>query len=394
MNNIALIAVAYNKVDSLLRLLHSLNVSEYDNEQIPLIISIDNSGTREVEEAAEKFHWLHGTKEIRTFEKRQGLKNHILSCGEYLKRYEAVYIFEDDILVSPFFYKYGKKCIERYKAVEDIEGISLYSPMWNQNANFPFEPMQAESDTYFMQYAQSWGQVWFRDRWEKFIAWYKKNEDFFEKEKNPQIPQILYTWGKKSWLKYHIAYCALEKKYFVYPYNSYTTTFVENGTHFIADITRYQVNLMMYDRKNLILADFDEKAIYYDAFFENMNLNEWIEKEYCDLQVDLYGCQLPDKVKRYIISSQKLPFKTVKEYGLQLRPIELNIYMKIEGKGIYLYDTHTCMKQKKTDIREQTVQKWNYFMKDRFILGKEIVPVCSQKFINLCRSIFRKGKVK
>ena len=58
MNNIAIVAVAYNRVSSLNRLLNSLlkaNLTE-----APLIISIDKSDTNIVEEFADTFTWSVG----------------------------------------------------------------------------------------------------------------------------------------------------------------------------------------------------------------------------------------------------------------------------------------------------------------------------------------------
>lgn len=78
----AIIAIGYNKVNSILRLLNSLNEAVYDDEQITLIVSVDKSDTDKVLCVANDFMWKHGEKQIRTFGERQGLKKHILSCGD------------------------------------------------------------------------------------------------------------------------------------------------------------------------------------------------------------------------------------------------------------------------------------------------------------------------
>ena len=383
MNKVALIAIGYNKVKSLLRLLESLNRAEYEGDEVPLIISMDYSGSDDVKKAAEAFEWSHGTKIIRAFSERQGLKKHILSCGDYLEEYDAVFVFEDDLMVSPYFYKFGKKCINYYGKNEEIEGISLYSPKWNQNANFPFEPLKKEHDTYFMQYAQSWGQIWLKKSWKEFKKWYECNTDFFAKEKNPHIPAVLYTWGENSWLKYHIVYCALKKRYFVYPYSSFTTVFVENGTHFGTDITRFHTELMVCDINHYRLAPFGEEASFYDSCFENEQTAQYLEESYRQVTMDLYGCRNQSLNTKYLLSTNALPFRIEKEFGLQLHPIELNISMKLEGKGIYLYDTSVEERRKKKDYSRQIVRKWDYFMRDRFLMWNEILPLCRQKISNL-----------
>lgn len=382
MSNFAIIAIGYNKTDSLIRLLDSLEKAEYGTDSVPLIVSIDKSENDAVIQVADRFEWTHGIKKIRTFQERQGLKPHILSCGDYLEQYEAVFVLEDDIVVSPYFYQYGKSCINYYKSNEQIEGISLYSPAWNQNANLPFTPLKTKYDTFFMQYAQSWGQIWLRDRWKKFKAWYENNIDFFEKKiVTSSIPENLYTWGENSWLKFHIAYCIVEKKYFVYPYASYTTAFTESGTHVKIGITRFHAELMIYDAKPYRWAPFNENALLYDAFFENNQIKRYLPCEKQEVSIDLYGRR--KSYDQYILSTQILPFKVEREYALQLRPIELNVIMDVEGTGIYLYHTATQCKISQKQCRQQLVKKWNYFMKERFLMWEEILPVCLQKISNL-----------
>lgn len=392
MSESAIIAIGYNNAEALVRLLDSLNRADYGNDAVPLIISLDHSGNDEVEKSAEEFQWQHGRKEIRTFEKRQGLRKHILSCGEYLHTYDALYVFEDDTLAAESFYRFGQACIAFYAKNEQIAGISLYSHAWNQNANFPFEPVKNQYDTYFMQYAPSWGQIWLKEPWLDFIEWYHENQQLFDAERNSDIPGVLYSWGDNSWLKYHIAYCAIKKKYFVYPYHSYTTDFVEKGTHFISNIARFQVNLIQGKADRFYLAPFNEQSVCYDAFFENIQVQQLYQKRDMEVKVDLYGCQSITQNNGLVLTTQHLPFQVIDEFAMQLRPLELNVLMNMKGSGIFLYDT-----SKKTDKAPDTrgnfyVKRWDYFMKDRFLMGNEILPLCFAKMKNLLRNFRWKYK--
>lgn len=385
----AIVVIGYNNGKSILRLLQSIQRAEYGKDSVDLIISIDHSGNQVVESIAENFEWYIGTKKIRTFKERQGLKKHILSCGSFLEQYDAIFVFEDDIIVSPYFYEYGKKCIDFYYNDKTVEGISLYSSQWNQNANFPFVPLKTKYDMYFLQLAPSWGQIWFKDRFEKFMEWYNDNQDFFDVE-DVRIPHNLYMWGDNSWLKYHIAYCIVQHRYFVYPYYSYTSTFTEVGTHYKAALTRFHADLLVDKEDEYRFANYDEERIRYDAFYENENLKVYLEKKYDDtVEVDLYGTKRFNNEKRYLLSTQILPYKIINKYGLQLRPMELNIYFETDGEEICLYDTCEKVKLKRKDIKQQSVKKWNYFMKERFLMGNEIIPVCRQKISNLLRNLTR-----
>lgn len=390
--SLAIVVVAYNSRMRLNRLLNSLSLAHYDNKNISLIISIDNSGQKDVEKLAEDFEWKYGTKIIRTFEERQGLRKHIISCGDYLEKYEAIIVLEDDLLVSPQFFRFARKCIEKYQYNLSIAGISLYSPQWNYDANLPFEPLKDRYDTYFIQYAQSWGQIWLRDQWKDFFLWYQKNEQYFENEKTNKLPENLFLWGKNSWLKYHIAYCAEKDKYFVYPYYSFTSCFSEEGAHISTSITRFHSRLMINSIDNYELSPFDDNAIKYDVFFESQQLERYMRENLEDtVAVDIYGRKLAGKSKGYILSSKLLEYQIIREYGLQLRPPELNVILNVVGKGLFLYDTHVKTKNV-ANKNQQILRVWNYFFKDRFLLMNEIVPVSTQKFKNLLKSLKYRNK--
>ena len=63
-----------------------------------------------------------------------------------------------------------------------------------------------------------------------------------------------------------------------------------------------------------------------------------------------------------------MPYKVVKEYGLQMRPYDMNIILNIPGNGIFLYDTCASGKRKsnrgnvlKYEIRGFLVQdEWRF----------------------------------
>ena len=114
MSKYAVVVVGYNRVGGMLRLLESLEKAQYGEDKLTLIISLDNCGKSGPEEAAKSFVWSHGEKIVRTFPKRQGLRKHILSCGEYLKEYDAIAVLEDDLLVSPTHQIYHSLCFQLF----------------------------------------------------------------------------------------------------------------------------------------------------------------------------------------------------------------------------------------------------------------------------------------
>lgn len=329
-----IVAIGYNRPDSMQRLLTALETSDYQGQQITLIVSIDNSGSDAVEHAANAAPWSHGQKIVRTFPERQGLRNHILQCGDYIEAYDldAIAVFEDDVVPSPVFYSYMTQCTERYSDSEEIAGISLYKHGLNVNANLPFQPQPSQYDVFFMQFAQSWGQIWLRKQWKAFADWYTsaENDHVFDPDK---IPAFVCRWPKTSWLKYHIKYCVEKNKYFVYPYFSYATCFSEAGSHTDTTTTRLQVPLQTKIVDVLRLPENVADGVVYDAYFEYMDAS--------DVCYDLYGTRQNYGNKKKLLSCKRLPYRVLGSYGMVLKPHEMNYLSGLQGDDIFLYDLNT-----------------------------------------------------
>ena len=335
MSRFAVIAIGYNRVESMNRLLLSLSRGDY-TEEVDLIISIDYSGSDDVQHCAELFEWHFGNKIIRIFHERQGLKKHILSCGDYLEEYDAVALFEDDIVVSPSFFSFMQQSYDFYKNENQIAGISLYSHAWNVNKEETFYPEPSEYDTYFFQFAQSWGQIWLKKQWIGFKQWLKNNNG--KVETAPDIPSNVSQWPDNSWLKYHIKYCIRENKYFVYPYISMSSCFSDVGEHQKRKNTIFQVPISTSRREKWNFAPFHESAIKYDAFFERQGLGKIIGIPDNDLLIDLYGSKTDSTYQRFILTMKSYPYHILESYGLQLRPHEVNVEVRNPGNDIFLYD--------------------------------------------------------
>lgn len=367
MEKIALVVIAYNRIASLKRLLESLDSVYYDGEEnVPLVISIDKSDTDKVERFADEFVWRHGEKTVIKHRQNLGLKQHILNQGEWLQEYDAIVVLEDDVVVARDFWYYVKQCVHKYQNEDKIAGISLYGFSVNYHLRHPFIPMHmGDHDVYFMNCAMSWGQVWMRESWRKFYDWYLGHSDFVA---TPSLPKSICSWGDKSWLKFHTRYCIEENKYFVFPYVSYSTNFSERGTHMSASDTIYQVPLMQGKKRNLCLPSVDASdAVLYDGFFENKKLYDELGLDSSQCCLDLSETNGNREHKRYWLTTMCLPYKVVKQWPLEMRPMELNVLGGIgRGSGIYLYDTsvsvaHPCK------VKGNSAYLTQYFMQSSFV---------------------------
>lgn len=385
MKKYAIVVVGYNRHNEMLRLLESLNKANYGNDKVTLIISLDYSENKNVEKIARDFDWMYGEKIVRTFPKRQGLRQHILACGDFLEEYDAIAVLEDDLIVAPAFYQYMKQAVEFYWDDDKIAGISLYNHLWNVNVAYPFMPAKMKGDVYFLQFAQSWGQVWMKKQWNAFKTWYTCNNDTFVAAEG--VPDFVCRWPNNSWLKYHIRYCVEQNKYFVYPYEGLTTCFSEKGEHAKAKTTTYQIPMYYGNDKQYLFMPFQENSneiAIYDAFFERKYVGKYLHVSEDDLCVDIYGSKRNTLYKKYLISCKQLPYKMIASYALELRPQEMNVLLQVKGEDIFLYDTDVS-DEKKSKKEDTELKMWLYqtkaFVKKK-IMCRALVKYALGKIFN------------
>ena len=384
MSDFAIVVIGYNRVDSMERLLNSLNNVDYCGQTLPIFISIDTSGSDIVERFAHEFIWKHGKKTVLTYLERLGLRNHILKCGQLTEQYDSIAVFEDDIYVSPNFYNYMKLAVEFYNNNQHIAGISLYNHLWHPGVNRFFTAEHSQYDTYFLQFAQSWGQIWFKKPWQDFIEWYKSNNEEFEEYFD--MPDYVTEWPKSSWLKYHIKYCIKNDKYFVYPYISISTNFADSGEHVIISNSTYQVPLQFGIKTDYNFAPFDQNCIKYDAFFERQELGKYLgvdEKKIC---VDIYGQKKNNQYRKYWLTMEKIDCQIINSFALKLRPHEMNIIMDIGGQDIFLYDT--TIKKKNANKEEFELKQNIYDIRD--LHTHSLIRVTKYRILNMILNLLKR----
>lgn len=336
--NIPVVVIAYNRLDSLKRLLSSLNRAIYTLD-VKLIISIDGGGDEKVIEYAKQFVWKHGEKELVVHQSNIGLRQHVLSCGSLSKYYDGVILLEDDIYVAPNFYEYVAEAQDFYKDDPNVAGIALYSHLHNETAKLPFIPIDDGYDVYFSTLACSWGQSWSAAQWVGFASWYEKNESM-DLRNDATIPPDVRIWPDTSWKKYFIKYLAQNQKYFVYPRISYSTNFGDRGQHHEGTKT-FQVPLSV-GKKELKFPKLEDSGSRYDVYceLERDCLSFYVEdlKNY-DLTVDLFGMKHMSSIDtKYVITRQDCS-QAIKSYGLELKPHEMNVIDSIRGSDLVLAET-------------------------------------------------------
>lgn len=348
-----IVVVAYKRLHTLKRLLHSIENAVFKVDSVTLIISIDyHPENNDVIECARAFQWVHGDKIVKTHKENMGLHRHIIECGDYSIEYGAAIILEDDEIVAPYFYEYTRLAHDFYCTDERIAGISLYAHEWNGYAGKKFQPVYKDGDVYFGQFSCSRGQSWSARQWLAFKKWYADNTEITRDE---LLPPSMYEWSA-SWGKYFARYLVENDKFYVMPYKPVATIFGETGTH--AAKMELDVQVALYfgeDNCNFILF---EAGSHYDMFFENMDLKKIVaERNHIsasDICVDLYALSKRQYgEKRYVLTTRKLNYRIMECYDLNLRPHDVNVLLNMPGKGIYLYDTADPEKNKEYRLKNR-----------------------------------------
>lgn len=357
MNNFALVIIAFNRVESLARLVNSLLRADYMGDHVDLVISIDNSGSDTVIKYAENIKWPYGKLKIIVQKTRLGLKKHVLSCGSLTSLYENICVLEDDLYVSRAFYRFSKAAIVHFSDFKNVAGISLYSHQWNPYVNMPFFAAEDQYDVYLLQVASSWGQIWNRRGWEKFIFWLEGKTD--ADLASDLLPTAVSNWSSKSWLKFYNRFLVDNNQYYIYPRQSLTTNFSDRGEHALFPSTTYQVSLPVEARKQYLFPTAIDSTIRYDSFFENENLPDYMGLPRNQVNVSMYENRFQNK--KYLLTTKILNYKIIQEFGIKMRPIDMNVILNVPGSGIYLYDTSTSKMNK--NIPTSSISRFIYDIK-------------------------------
>lgn len=386
-SKIAIVAVGYNRLLSLSRLLDSLSAAEYSSNDVPLVLCIDASGHQQLYDYVKNFEWKHGEKYVIIQKERLGLKKHIYFCGDLTRYFKAVVLLEDDLYVSPYFYDYVEKTVEKYGDNPRVSQISLYKNEGNGYAGLPFHPLENGNDVFLLQDVSTWGECWTEQMWYGFKEWLEKCSD--EDIMTAEMPVQIKRWDR-AWSKYFNAYVDKTNRFNVFPYIPLSTNFGDVGEHGGSNNANVQVH-MLWGKKNYVFGDFDTLE-RYDFFFNNEKLYEWLGMKEDEVCLNLYGNSDNVKKKRYILTTKLLPYKVVKSYGLSFKPIELNIKFSIPGDAIFLYDTCVSGKCNKGTKSGYTYTSLRYFLQNYrpSLIKEELVAYYKNMINNKLRKVFKR----
>lgn len=332
MQDPALVVLAYDRPDSLRRVLGSIADANFGSRtRVPLVISIDHGGGNEVLRVAESFEWRYGEKQVIVRPEKLGMREHSLRCGDLSLDFGAVIFLEDDSFVAPYFYQYALAAGDFFDSDPAIAGVSLYAQLFNEITGLSFSPLEDGKDTFFIQSACTWGVLWTGAQWQAFREWLREYgsgpvtiED--------HVPELVASWPSTSWKKYLNKYLVMQDKYFVYPRHSVLTNFADVGSHNEATTFNFQVPLSLGSRSWAFVA-LQESLAIYDAYFEIRS--DCMKKlapeiQSYDFLVDLSG-QRPLSDCAELVLTSKSCRGGLRTYGFRMAQLEQNIIFNIPG---------------------------------------------------------------
>ncbi|CAK7330719.1 unnamed protein product [Dovyalis caffra] len=184
--------LAFNRLDSLSRCLNSLSAANYGGDTVHLHIHIDhfalvNESTNVIDQKLEEsrkilnfidgFDWKFGNKVVHYRTNNVGLQAQWLEAWWPSSDHEFAFIVEDDLEVSPFFYKFVRGLIVNYyynvsNSSLSIYGASLQRPRFVPGKHGNKIQLDSETHLFLYQLVGTWGQVLFPKPWKEFRLWY------------------------------------------------------------------------------------------------------------------------------------------------------------------------------------------------------------------------------
>lgn len=120
------IVLTMNRPHGLSDLLNNIESTDYDGDRVDLVIRIDHSEElQETLKVAKKFKFSFGKKSISVSRENKGLAQSWFDAWNPISSNDRAVILEDDIILSPGWYKWLKQAWNTYEHIPDLAGISL-----------------------------------------------------------------------------------------------------------------------------------------------------------------------------------------------------------------------------------------------------------------------------
>ncbi|KAI3756690.1 hypothetical protein L1987_56512 [Smallanthus sonchifolius] len=207
--------LTYDRLPSLSRCLRSLSAAHYDDEKVNIHIFIDHfkvldqndeyfdkklNESRQILDFVDGFEWRFGEKMVHYRTGNVGLQAQWLEAWWPASDDEFAFVVEDDIELSPLYYRFLKGLIVSYYYNASnyspwIYGASLQRPRFVPGKHGNKININKETQVFLYQLVGTWGQLLFPKPWKEFRLWYDTHKT---KGMKPILDGMVTTgWYKK-----------------------------------------------------------------------------------------------------------------------------------------------------------------------------------------------------
>ncbi|XP_071686034.1 uncharacterized protein [Rutidosis leptorrhynchoides] len=184
--------LTYDRLPSLTRCLRSLAAAHYDDEKVNIHVYIDHfkvvdqkdeyldqklNEYKEILDFVDGFEWKFGEKMVHYRTGNVGLQAQWLEAWWPVSDDEFAFVVEDDIELSPLYYRFLKGLIENYYYNASnyspwIYGASLQRPRFVPGKHGNKIQLDKDRQVFLYQLVGTWGQLLFPRPWKEFRLWY------------------------------------------------------------------------------------------------------------------------------------------------------------------------------------------------------------------------------
>jgi hypothetical protein len=275
-------------------------------KNIRLVFNVDVGTSTRVVEYAHEFSWPHGSKVVNVRVKKGGLVGAVAESWYPSSPEDHGIIFEDDIEVSPYFFKWLHNALEAHYADPDprVVGISLYTPRIVEHIagrqRFRIDPSTTlNGNIYGQPLPCSWGGLWFPSAWIKFLAYMstrlEAEDEMTVADTTVSVPGSLTMFWERSWKKYMTEMMYTNELYMIYPnfpnQLSLSTNHVEIGEHIVSEkdkrkrVADFTVPLLEDSTFEMLRDDFGiEDALRFPPTLQGISMFDIFSRPIVDLE--------------------------------------------------------------------------------------------------------------
>ncbi|XP_077236309.1 transferring glycosyl group transferase [Tasmannia lanceolata] len=186
--------LAFDRFDSISRCLQSLSNADYGDDRVNLHIFVDHfkeldltnesaildeklKESHRILDFVDGFLWRFGEKFVHYRTGNVGLQAQWLEAWWPSSDDEFAFVVEDDVEVSPLYYKFLKGLISNYYYTPSnfhpsVYGASLQRPRFVAGKRGNKLQLDSETRLFLYQMVGTWGQLLFPKPWKEFRLWY------------------------------------------------------------------------------------------------------------------------------------------------------------------------------------------------------------------------------